>query len=41
MKSMFQALAQLLDLARERAVFGRHVAFDVGQAAVDVAEAST
>ena len=32
-------LAQLLDLAGERAVFGRHIALDVGEPAVDVLEA--
>ena len=32
-------LTQLLDLAGQRAVLGRHVAFDVGEPAVDIAEA--
>src|ERR1044071_9512558 len=31
-------LAKLLDLARERGVFGRHVPFDVGEPAIDVSQ---
>ena len=34
-------LTKLLDLARERTVFRRHVALDVGEAPVDVLEART